>query len=502
MNLNATLALVAALAAGCAAAVCLRLSTAPGWGDQRRFALVASSAAVYSALNVSTNLGRAGPWVATCARIQLLVAALHVVAWLRYAQTSLARPVARWERWYARVLLAGGAAALWPGLAYEGQLKTHGFGPLGLTYVDPVLTPVGTLLLAAFTSVFGLLAWRYRAAWRRGVPHAATHCIGLFAFLLMAVNDTANVALGLGLPYLLDVGFLIPVGAVTLALTGRLASDARDLVRLRVELESIVDARTGELERAVKALHQAEKLAALGQFAAGVAHEVNNPAAAVVANLGHLAGELDRSASLPGDARECIADALTATRRIAAVARQLLDSGRLVSSTLPAERLALAPVVEECLRTARVTAGRRVRLDSRVPADLAVLAQRDSLAQVILNLVLNGVQAIPAQREDGRLVVRGERQQDKVRLTVEDNGCGMSEEVLRRAFEPFFTTKPFGEGTGLGLAVSRGLVAALGGDQRLESRPGAGTRAVLELPASDAAVACPPPAGRAATGTR
>jgi signal transduction histidine kinase len=247
----------------------------------------------------------------------------------------------------------------------------------------------------------------------------------------------------------------------------------------------------------VKALHQAEKLAALGQFAAGVAHEVNNPAAVVTGNLKYLVEEIDRSSSLPADARECIADALAATRRIAGIARQLLDSGRLASSTLPAEHLPLAPLVEECLRTARATGGPRVRIESRIPAELTALVPRDSLAQVLLNLVLNGVQAIPAERADGLVTVRGEHRQDRVRLTVEDNGCGMTEEVLRRAFEPFFTTKPFGEGTGLGLAVSRGLVAALAGDLRLESRPGAGTHAVLELPAGDAATAIPAPRGHA-----
>jgi CheY-like chemotaxis protein len=79
------------------------------------------------------------------------------------------------------------------------------------------------------------------------------------------------------------------------------------------------------------------------------------------------------------------------------------------------------------------------------------------------------------------VVVRAEPYAQNVRIVVEDNGTGMEPEVMRRAFEPFFTTKPFGSGTGLGLAVSRGLVASLGGDLRLESEPGKGTRAIVEL---------------------
>jgi signal transduction histidine kinase len=78
--------------------------------------------------------------------------------------------------------------------------------------------------------------------------------------------------------------------------------------------------------------------------------------------------------------------------------------------------------------------------------------------------------------------IRGERQDGRVLITVEDDGEGMPPEILRRVFEPFYTTKPFGAGTGLGLAVSRGLIAGLGGDLRLDSEVGRGTRAVVELP--------------------
>ena len=106
--------------------------------------------------------------------------------------------------------------------------------------------------------------------------------------------------------------------------------------------------------------------------------------------------------------------------------------------------------------------------------------------QVLVNLVVNAVQAIPDHRADGRVVLRAETEGDRVRMVVEDNGAGIEPDVLRRVFEPFFTTKPFGSGTGLGLAVSRGLVASLGGDLRLESRPGQGTRAVVELARAEA----------------
>ena len=120
------------------------------------------------------------------------------------------------------------------------------------------------------------------------------------------------------------------------------------------------------------------------------------------------------------------------------------------------------------------------------PDGVHVWGHEGVIAQVVVNLVVNAVQAVPDHRSDGHVVIRAEAAGDRVRIVVEDNGAGMEPEVLRRVFEPFFTTKPFGSGTGLGLAVSRGLVMSLGGELRLESTPGAGTRATIDLARSDA----------------
>ena len=130
--------------------------------------------------------------------------------------------------------------------------------------------------------------------------------------------------------------------------------------------------------------------------------------------------------------------------------------------------------MDGALSVARARFGKRVRLLNAVPAGLHVSAQEGVLAQVLVNLVVNAAQAIPERRADGEVAVSAEREGERVRIVVVDDGAGMEPEVLRRAFEPFFTTKPFGSGTGLGLAVSRGIVASLGGDLRLESEPGEG----------------------------
>jgi CheY-like chemotaxis protein/anti-sigma regulatory factor (Ser/Thr protein kinase) len=185
-------------------------------------------------------------------------------------------------------------------------------------------------------------------------------------------------------------------------------------------------------------------------------------------------------------------------QRIAVIVRQLLDAGRLAASPESRTAVPLRKVADGAFSVAHARLGRRVRLTNEVTQDTFVLAGEGVLAQVVVNLVVNAVQAIQDHRTDGHVIVRTELAGDRVRLVVEDNGPGMPPEILRRVFEPFFTTKPFGSGSGLGLAVSRGLVASLGGELRLESTPGQGTRALVEL--SAAAPPGEPP--RAAHGDR
>jgi signal transduction histidine kinase len=126
-------------------------------------------------------------------------------------------------------------------------------------------------------------------------------------------------------------------------------------------------------------------------------------------------------------------------------------------------------------------AGERIAIVQAAPQGLAVRARRESVEQVMSILVANAVEAIGRDR-GGRIDIGAERVGDTVRLSVRDDGAGMSAEVLRRAFDPFFTTKAGGSGAGLGLAVARGIVEANGGRLWLESRPGAGATAVVELP--------------------
>jgi signal transduction histidine kinase len=318
-------------------------------------------------------------------------------------------------------------------------------------------------------------------AWRRGREGAGAIAAAYSSLLLFGVNDALAAAGLLPLPYLLDVGFMVPVGAVAWGMTRRFVADAEALHGLRARLESLVEERTRELAKAEEALHQAEKLAALGQFAAGVAHEVNNPASVVTANLRYLA-ELAEAEAASSEAQASIKESSEAMQRINGLVRRLVDAGRLAAAPPGVGAAAVAGVVEQVVAEARARSGDRVAYLVRLPLGVQAAVRGEVLHQILSALLLNAGDAIPTGRR-GRVEVAAARTDaGRLRLTVNDDGAGMPPEVARRAFEPFFTTKPEGQGSGLGLPVARALAESHGGELRLESRPGQGTLAVLELP--------------------
>jgi signal transduction histidine kinase/CheY-like chemotaxis protein len=484
VSLAAAIALLSAALAFYVAALSSLFSRAPGWRDQRYFSLAAIAGACYSALNFPTNAGHfSHDVVVISSRIQIAVAAVHSYAWLRYTSVLVGAGRPRLDRVLVPVLAGIGAVGAVTPAFLPGGVREHAFAPFGV-YHTALSSPAGDV---AYAIVLGLLAVpiaRLAVAWRRGTPTAGLQLVALVSLLAMSTSDAMVVAGLYSAPYLVDMGFLLPAAAVGYGLTSRFVEDAKAHQALRASLEKLVAERTAELGTAQEALHRAEKLAALGQFAAGVAHEVNNPAAVIGANLSYL--EEAESDAMSEDGRNAVKESVQSVQRIAVIVRQLLDAGRLAASPEARSSVPLRPLGEGAMSVARARFGKRVRVTNSVPAELCAWGHEGVLAQVLVNLVANAVQAIPDHRSDGHVVIRAEVSEDRVRLVVDDNGTGMEPEVLRRAFEPFFTTKPFGSGTGLGLAVSRGLILSLGGDLRLESRPGDGTRAVIDLASAPA----------------
>jgi PAS domain S-box-containing protein len=234
-----------------------------------------------------------------------------------------------------------------------------------------------------------------------------------------------------------------------------------------------------EREELRKRLTQSEKLAALGQFVAGIAHELNNPLQGV---LGHL--ELLRvTGAFPKHLRKEVQTIYREADRAAKIVRNLLVFAG--SRRLARRAVSLPPILQKviALRSAACRAAdiEVVRhYDQKMPR-----VQSDPLLlhQVFLNIMMNAEQAIIAAGRPGRIEVTSTRADGRIITTVRDTGNGISEEALTRIFEPFYTTKEVGKGTGLGLAIAYGIVLEHGGQILAANHPEGGAMITVELPA-------------------
>jgi signal transduction histidine kinase len=229
----------------------------------------------------------------------------------------------------------------------------------------------------------------------------------------------------------------------------------------------------------------ADRMAALGTLASGIAHEINNPLTYVMANLQTLAERLPASsdAAVRGLA-EIVDDALEGADRIRRLVRQV----QMVSPGQIEERLALVALRDALGGALALTENQikhRARLVCDLDQDAYVRGDAERIEQLFVNLLLNAAQAIPEGRAGDnhiRVSVRQLAAQETVVVEIEDSGVGIPIAVQERIFQPFFTTKPIGQGTGLGLSISRGIVTALGGQITFRSNGEAGTTFRVELP--------------------
>lgn len=245
------------------------------------------------------------------------------------------------------------------------------------------------------------------------------------------------------------------------------------------ELELLISRREAaeEKDRLELQLRHADRLATIGQLAAGVAHELNEPLASIL-GFAQLAS---KTSGLPHQAVRDIDHIVKASLH----AREVVGKLMLFARQRPPTKtpVDINQLIEEGLF---LLAARCAKSGIEVVRELApdvpkITADPSQLQQVLINLVVNAIQAMP---HGGRLLIRTAVRNNAVSLIVQDNGVGMSEDVRSRVFVPFFTTKPPGEGTGLGLSVVHGIVSGHGGSVDVWSEPGRGSRFEVVLPIS------------------
>ncbi|NVL92917.1 MAG: hypothetical protein HWN71_07780 [Desulfobacterales bacterium] len=248
-----------------------------------------------------------------------------------------------------------------------------------------------------------------------------------------------------------------------------------DAVARQVAL--IIERREAEKDKSMlqDQLRHADRLATIGQLAAGVAHELNEP-------LGNILGFAQLAQKYPGLPRQAdkdIEQIVSASLHAREIIKKLLLSAR----QMPPEKthVNLNQVVEDGLYLLEARCNKEgIKLVRSLSPDLPeITADPAQLNQVLVNLVVNSVQAMP---EGGRLRVQTLVREGHILLIVEDTGIGMSEEIVKQVFIPFFTTKEVGQGTGLGLPVVHGIVTSHGGSIKVESQVGRGTRFEVRLP--------------------
>ena len=252
---------------------------------------------------------------------------------------------------------------------------------------------------------------------------------------------------------------LIELGESVQAMTERLIREEASLI---LKVEELTQTTT-RLKETQAQLVRSERMASVGRLAAGVAHEIGNPIAALM-GMQDLLLEGQLSPETQGD---FVQRMRRETDRIHAVVRDLLDFARPEQSPSPdvASTADVRAVIDDVVALVRPQkAFNGVRIETEVEAGLHARMVAGRLTQVLLNIVLNaGAAVAPSKHPDRRVVVRARGSDGRVRIEVQDNGPGIAREIRDRLFEPFVTTKEVGEGTGLGLAVCRGLVESAGG---------------------------------------
>ncbi|WP_375191519.1 sensor histidine kinase [Marinobacter sp.] len=270
------------------------------------------------------------------------------------------------------------------------------------------------------------------------------------------------------------------------------ASEAR-YRELSEQLQNRVDEQVRVIQKNQQELFESARLRSVGQLAAGVAHEINNPIGFISSNLRVAEDYLeDLGAAIPGtpanrelldDFRDLLAESVEGTSRVARIVADLKTFSSIDQADY--SLCNINDLLHSAIHLVQTEFSHTLRISERLAELPPIEGHPARLSQTFFNLLDNAAQAIRDSEQDpakGQIVVQSKREGNSIQIIIQDNGCGIPETDRPRIFDAFFTSRPVGSGTGLGLTVARDTVRAHGGQISINSRPGTGTRVTLDLP--------------------
>ena len=456
------------------------VARAPGWRHYRSFSLVALAGSAYSLLSLGGIESDGTHWQPPLlAALSLMVALTSATIWLRFDSQQAERRLSLGERAASALLLLGTALCLIPGVMIGPHHKVS-VQWMELDYHVPSTTFLADVFITILMLTMGQLLVRYAyRAWAKGeswIRVAAT-----LVFIGGEIEEGLVATETLSWPFLGPIGFALGTLFMAIDLGVRVSQNANELARLNRELELGIARRTEELVVTREALMATERQVALGQLAAGVGHEVNNPLTYVKGNLDFLRDQLRAGEGEDEEAILAIEDALHGSDRIRQVVDNLVTYARSAPVTGAAQ---VASAVDVAMRVVRPQSKFTMRIEVALDDVDPVAIDESKLIQVVVNVLINAaqssrdIQPIPTAR------ITAAQEGNQVVLKITDDGCGVLDAVAEQLLHPSKDSHLSPGSAGLGVFLSRALVEAAGGSLEVESEIDSGTAIVIRLKCS------------------
>ncbi len=455
----------------------------PGWQHYRTFSLIALVTALYAGLEITACSMSGFHWQTKLGgSISLILALSSGPLWLRFDALQEERRLSFGERIGCIVLGIGCVLCLIPNVML-GDWQTITSASFGLTYHVPNTTPVADFFIVVLLFMMIQLvvryahrAWSGRGAWLR--------MSAALLFTLGEVEEGLVATSVIEWPFLGCIAFTASLLLMAVGLGTHVARNAEQLAAFSLELKAGIANRTKDLVATRAALLTAERHVALGQLAAGVGHEVNNPLSYVKGNLDYLRLQLldNPKVTVTDEAVTAVDDALHGTERI----RRVVDNLTTYARSAPVMGAAqVANAIDVAMRVVRPHSKFTMQMTAQIHETTPVAIDESRLIQVLVNLLMNAAQASVSVSPTPATRVKAWQEQQQVVIEISDEGCGMTEDRIARAMDPFGTqSSDTEEESGIGIFLCRSLIEAAGGSIAISSQEKHGTTVQVRLNSS------------------